>query len=281
MNDPINVQPPAFIQAGETTPVLLSIIKAENGQYRRSTQDNVQRARRIGDALVEVKHRCNKIGEWTDALKAAEVSKQDASRFMKVAANWHKLNHPGSVREALQMLSEEVAEQQEPTNQPPPVQPSANPPLCKRCDRNARVHKIAPEAGCKDCKELRKNWKPPEVTEEPANESDSEEEGQEEEAQADPAAGLNPIKPPKKGPKQKHDGNGAAVPTMTEFAQIAGQFLKAIDTLAKSIGHSKQNRNGQADSVVETPEVLGFRRRIEELKSDVAKWLKQGKKTQE
>lgn len=79
----------------------------------------------------------------------------------------------------------------------------------------------------------------------------------------------------KRMPKQ-----GASVATAAEFKGIMNQGMRAIETIAHSLGLEKQSRRGMAPSVIETPEICGFRRRLEELKKDVEKWMKEVKKQQ-
>lgn len=68
--------------------------------------------------------------------------------------------------------------------------------------------------------------------------------------------------------------SGAPIIGMTEIAAITGQYLKAIDNLAHNAGLKKGNKPWEADSVIETPDTIGFRRILEELKDTIRKWLK-------
>jgi hypothetical protein len=95
---------------------LANKINAEHNQSELAGRKCLEHCRKAGEALLEAKKKVGH-GGWLPWLKAnVKFSYRQASRYMRVAENWSKLDTASNLRDALRLLTEE----------PEPVEPEAD-----------------------------------------------------------------------------------------------------------------------------------------------------------
>jgi hypothetical protein len=110
---------------------------------RKSTKTTLERWKDAGEALIKAKASC-KHGEWLPWLEKHKIHRREASRAMRVAGNWAKLDKLSNLDAALRLLAKKGDEEEIPD--PSTVAPTI---FCRPC----RIY--GPTAGCKACEQMR------------------------------------------------------------------------------------------------------------------------------
>jgi adenine-specific DNA-methyltransferase len=119
------IDPPASVRPAEDLAALATRINAEHEAAEAATREGLERFRRAGEALLRAKARLGH-GQWLPWLKKhVRFSYREASRYMRLAEGWDKLDTVSNLTEGLRLLTEEAAPDLE--GDTPPATPDDEP----------------------------------------------------------------------------------------------------------------------------------------------------------
>jgi hypothetical protein len=128
---------PAMERSVDDLAALAREINSEHAAGEESARKGLSHFRQAGIALIKAKDKCGH-GKWLDWLKAnVRISRSQATRYMKVAREWAKCCGAATFEDALKLLTDDVADEQEP---PPDREPGDD----SEFDHGSPYH-VAPE----------------------------------------------------------------------------------------------------------------------------------------